>query len=98
VIGIRLVSEWFPAREVGIAEGIYGGWGNFGAAVASMSLPALALSLRRRRRLALCHRPAPASLPSSTAFLFYRGVTRHPGRLDLFQAAKSGRAGSHQQG
>ncbi len=26
VVGIRLVSEWFPAREVGIAEGIYGGW------------------------------------------------------------------------
>jgi NNP family nitrate/nitrite transporter-like MFS transporter len=31
VIGIRLVSEWFPARQVGMAEGIYGGWGNFGA-------------------------------------------------------------------
>ena len=44
VIGIRLVSEWFPAREVGIAEGIYGGWGNFGAAVASMSMPILALA------------------------------------------------------
>ena len=27
VIGIRLVSEWFPAKEVGFAEGIYGGWG-----------------------------------------------------------------------
>ncbi len=25
VIGIRLVSEWFPAKEVGFAEGIYGG-------------------------------------------------------------------------
>ena len=24
VIGIRLVSEWFPAREVGLAGGIYG--------------------------------------------------------------------------
>ncbi|HNC04322.1 MAG TPA: MFS transporter, partial [Agitococcus sp.] len=44
VIGIRLVSEWFPAREVGIAEGIYGGWGNFGAAVASMTMPLLALA------------------------------------------------------
>lgn len=42
VIGIRLVSEWFPAREVGFAEGIYGGWGNFGAAVASGLLPILA--------------------------------------------------------
>ncbi len=42
VIGIRLVSEWFPAKEVGFAEGIYGGWGNFGAAVASGTLPLLA--------------------------------------------------------
>ncbi len=43
VIGIRLVGEWFPARQVGIAEGIYGGWGNFGSAAAAMSLPTLAL-------------------------------------------------------
>jgi NNP family nitrate/nitrite transporter-like MFS transporter len=43
VIGIRLVSEWFPAREMGIAEGIYGGWGNFGAAAAKMSMPVLAV-------------------------------------------------------
>lgn len=43
VIGIRMVGEWFPARQVGIAEGIYGGWGNFGSAAAAMTLPALAL-------------------------------------------------------
>ncbi|MGF2685897.1 MFS transporter [Marinobacter sp. DUT-3] len=43
VVGIRLISEWFPARELGLAEGIYGGWGNFGAAFAGLSLPALAL-------------------------------------------------------
>jgi len=43
VIGIRMVGEWFPAKQVGIAEGIYGGWGNFGSAAAAMSLPALAL-------------------------------------------------------
>jgi len=29
VIGIRMVSEWFPHNELGTAEGIYGGWGNF---------------------------------------------------------------------
>ena len=34
VIGIRLVGEWFPAKEVGLAEGIYGGWGDFGSAAA----------------------------------------------------------------
>ena len=43
VIGIRMVSEWFPAKQVGVAEGIYGGWGNFGSAAAAMSLPTLAL-------------------------------------------------------
>jgi NNP family nitrate/nitrite transporter-like MFS transporter len=43
VIGIRMVSEWFPAHELGTAEGIYGGWGNFGSAAAAMSLPTLAL-------------------------------------------------------
>ncbi|KGJ99218.1 NarK family nitrate/nitrite MFS transporter [Thalassotalea sp. ND16A] len=43
VIGIRMVSEWFPANELGTAEGVYGGWGNFGSAAAAMSLPAIAL-------------------------------------------------------
>lgn len=44
VIGIRMIGEWFPAKQVGIAEGIYGGWGNFGSAAAAMTLPALALA------------------------------------------------------
>ncbi len=44
VIGIRLVSEWFPANELGTAEGIYGGWGNFGSAAAAMCLPIVALA------------------------------------------------------
>lgn len=43
VIGIRMISEWFPAKQVGLAEGIYGGWGNFGSAAAAMSLPTIAL-------------------------------------------------------
>lgn len=43
VIGIRMVGEWFPAKQVGVAEGIYGGWGNFGSAAAAMSLPTIAL-------------------------------------------------------
>ena len=45
VIGIRMVSEWFPHHELGTAEGIYGGWGNFGSAAAAFTLPALALWL-----------------------------------------------------
>ena len=42
VIGIRMVGEWFPAKQVGVAEGVYGGWGNFGSAAAAMTLPTLA--------------------------------------------------------
>lgn len=42
VVGIRMVSEWFPPREVGTAEGVYGGWGNFGSAAAAFALPILA--------------------------------------------------------
>jgi len=45
VIGIRLVSEWFPHNQLGTAEGIYGGWGNFGSAAAAFTLPTLALLL-----------------------------------------------------
>lgn len=44
VVGIRMVSEWFSPKEIGIAEGIYGGWGNFGAFGAEFTLPLLALS------------------------------------------------------
>jgi len=42
VIGIRMVAEWFPPREIGLAEGIYGGWGNFGSAGAAFTLPSIA--------------------------------------------------------
>ncbi|ELR97607.1 MFS transporter [Gloeocapsa sp. PCC 73106] len=42
VIGIRMVAEWFPPKEIGIAEGIYGGWGNFGSAAAAFTIPAIA--------------------------------------------------------
>ena len=43
VIGIRMISEWFPAKQLGLAEGIYGGWGNFGSAAAALILPSVAL-------------------------------------------------------
>jgi NNP family nitrate/nitrite transporter-like MFS transporter len=44
VVGIRLVGEWFDAREIGWAEGIYGGLGNFGMAAATFGLPLLAVA------------------------------------------------------
>ena len=45
VIGIRMVSEWFPPRELGTAEGICGG---------SLHLTYTGCSIWWRRRLALC--------------------------------------------
>ncbi|MCA1992939.1 MAG: MFS transporter [Coleofasciculus sp. S288] len=45
VIGIRMVAEWFPPKEIGTAEGIYGGWGNFGSAAAAFTLPTVAAVL-----------------------------------------------------
>ena len=43
VIGIRMIGEWFPAKQTGLAQGIYGGWGNFGSAGAAIILPTIAL-------------------------------------------------------
>ncbi len=42
VVGIRMIGEWFPARQTGVAQGIYAGWGNFGSAGAALSLPFIA--------------------------------------------------------
>ncbi|WP_019508601.1 MFS transporter [Pleurocapsa sp. PCC 7319] len=42
VIGIRMVAEWFPPKEIGLAEGIYGGWGNFGSAFSAFTLAIVA--------------------------------------------------------
>ena len=42
VVGIRIIAEWFPAKETGYAQGIYAGLGNFGSAVAAVTLPTLA--------------------------------------------------------
>ena len=44
VVGIRMVAEWFPPKEMGIAQGIYGGWGNFGAFGAEFALPTIAIA------------------------------------------------------
>jgi MFS transporter, NNP family, nitrate/nitrite transporter len=43
VVGIKMIAEWFPPDKMGIAQGIYAGWGNFGAAAAAFSLPVVAL-------------------------------------------------------
>ncbi|MEO7195208.1 MAG: MFS transporter [Pseudonocardiaceae bacterium] len=43
VVGIRMVAEWFHREEIGMAEGFYGGWGNFGSAAAALALPTISL-------------------------------------------------------
>ena len=45
VIGIKMVSQWFPPKYVGRAEGFYAGWGNFGSAFAAMTLPWFAITV-----------------------------------------------------
>lgn len=45
VVGVRMVAEWFPTKEIGLAQGIYGGWGNFGAAASGFCLPMLAVTI-----------------------------------------------------
>lgn len=44
VVGIRIIGEWFPARETGLAQGLYAGLGNFGSAAAAVALPTIAAS------------------------------------------------------
>lgn len=90
VIGIRLISEWFPAKEVGIAEGIYGGWGNFGAAVASMSMPFIAMHVVGGPdgwRAAVATTGVIAIVYS---YFFYRGVRDTPEGSTYFRPMKSG--------
>jgi NNP family nitrate/nitrite transporter-like MFS transporter len=38
VIGIRMISEWYPSHQLGLAEGIYKGMGNVGSAVGAGTL------------------------------------------------------------
>lgn len=89
VIGIRMISEWFPAKQVGLAEGIYGGWGNFGSAAAAMTLPTLALMYGGDNgwRYALATTGAIALV---YAFIYYNSVSDTPKGSTYFKPKKSG--------
>jgi NNP family nitrate/nitrite transporter-like MFS transporter len=89
VIGIRLVGEWFPAKQVGMAEGIYGGWGNFGSAAAAMTLPSLALLYGGENgwRYAIATTGAAAFL---YGIFFYLRVRNTPKGSTYFKPKKSG--------
>ncbi len=89
VIGIRLISEWFPPKQVGFAEGIYGGWGNFGAAAAAVALPTLAVMFGGddgwRYAVALT-----GVMALVYAFIFYFNVSDTPKGSTYFKPKKAG--------
>ena len=89
VIGIRLVSEWFPANQVGTAEGIYGGWGNFGSAGAAMALPTIALWVGGDDgwRWAIA---ATGLLALIFSFIFYFSVSNNPKGTTYFRPRNLG--------
>jgi len=89
VIGIRMISEWYPAKQVGLASGIYGGLGNFGAAGASISLPAIALMFGGDDgwRYAVAMTGVIALI---YAFIYYHSVSDTPKGSTYFKPKKSG--------
>ncbi len=93
VIGIRLVSEWFPAKELGTAEGLYGGWGNFGSAAAAMSLPILALFIGKTFGIEDAWRYAIALTGLMSllfSFIWYANVTDTPKGATYFKPKQTG--------
>ncbi|MEZ9998458.1 NarK family nitrate/nitrite MFS transporter [Vibrio lentus] len=87
VVGIRLVSEWFPHNELGTAEGIYGGWGNFGSAAAAFTLPTLALAFGGEDgwRYAV---GITGLMSLAFSFIFYKNVTDTPKGSTYFKPAQ----------
>ncbi len=89
VVGIRMISEWYPARQTGIAQGIYGGWGNFGAAGAAMTLPFIATSIGGddNWRIAIT---AASTVAIIYGVIYFRSVTDTPKGSTYFKPKKSG--------
>src|SRR5690606_35035480 len=89
VIGIRMIGEWFPSRQVGLAEGIYGGWGNFGSEAAALVLPSLALLYDGDNgwRYAI---GTTAVMIFLYAFVYYRSVRDTPEGATYFKPNKRG--------
>ncbi|MDL5029039.1 NarK family nitrate/nitrite MFS transporter [Vibrio sp. TMPB1044] len=87
VVGIRLVSEWFPHNELGTAEGIYGGWGNFGSAAAAFTLPTLAIAFGGEDgwRYAV---GITGLMSLAFSFIFYKNVSDTPKGSTYFKPAQ----------
>lgn len=89
VIGIRMIAEWFPAKQLGVAEGIYGGWGNFGSAAAALSLPTVALLFGGDEgwRYAIA---ATGLIALIYSFVFYAMARNTPKGSTYFKPKKTG--------
>ena len=89
VIGIRMVGEWFPAKQVGVAEGVYGGWGNFGSAAAALSLPTIALWYGGDEgwRYAIA---TTGAIALAYSFIYYFSVNDTPKGSTYFKPKKAG--------
>ncbi len=88
VVGIRMIGEWFPRERLGVAEGIYGGFGNAGSAAGALILPGLALLAAGGGlagwRIAL----AAAGLVAMAYGLLYLWLVRDAPRPGGFRAAR----------
>jgi len=89
VVGIRMIGEWFPAKQTGIAQGIYGGWGNFGAAGAAATLPFIAAYVGDSDgwRIALT---VASVVAIAYGVLYYFSVSNTPKGSTYFKPKKTG--------
>ncbi len=89
VVGIRMIGEWFPAKQTGIAQGIYGGWGNFGSAGAALTLPFIAANIGDDNgwRIALT---AASVAAIAYGLFYYTRVSNTPKGSTYFSPKKTG--------
>jgi NNP family nitrate/nitrite transporter-like MFS transporter len=89
VIGIRMISEWYPAKQLGLAEGIYKGMGNVGSAAAAITLPTVAILFGGEDGWRYAT-GITGLIALIYAFIYYRSVTDTPAGSTYFRPNKSG--------
>ncbi|WP_440905514.1 MFS transporter [Catenovulum sp. SX2] len=89
VIGIRMISEWYPSNQLGLAEGLYKGLGNVGSAVAAGTLVYVASLFggEDNWRYAIATTGVIALVYS---VFYYNAVTDTPAGSTYFKPNKSG--------
>ncbi len=88
VVGVRIIGDWFPSSQMGVAEGIYAGWGNFGSAVAAIVLPGLALYLGEENgwRYAVA---LTGMMALGYSVVYYRNVENLPESLTALKSKRA---------